>query len=49
MRCIICDGWSEATADCYFCDSAVCEECVVDGDSGEVFCSEECQTDYSVN
>ena len=49
MRCIICNDWSESTVECDFCDSAVCEDCVVEGDTGESFCSEECQIEFYMN
>jgi len=49
MRCIICDGWSEDALYCSFCDASVCEECIVENDSGDVFCSEECQTELYMN
>ena len=43
MRCIICDEWSPHTMECDFCDYPVCEDCLIDGDFNEVFCSEECR------
>jgi hypothetical protein len=49
MRCIICDDWSADSIECDYCDDTVCDVCVVDGDSGETFCSEDCQSEYNVN
>ena len=49
MRCIICEDWSEGTIECDFCDGSICEDCIIDGDGGETFCSTECQTEFYVN
>jgi hypothetical protein len=49
MRCIICDDWSEELIECDYCDSIVCDVCVVEGDAGESFCSEDCQSEHHVN
>ena len=49
MRCIICEDWSNDPIECDTCDAAVCEDCTVDGDAGECFCSEECQVSYYMN
>lgn len=49
MRCTICDDWSADAIECDYCDSMVCDVCVVDGDSGETFCSEDCQSEFYVN
>ena len=49
MRCTICDDWAGDACECDICEAPVCDTCVVDGDSGEVFCSEDCQSETSVN
>ena len=49
MRCTICDDWAVDAFECDICEAPVCDTCVVDGDSGEVFCSEDCQSETSVN
>ena len=49
MRCIICDGWSPDIFECDFCNAPVCEDCIIDDDTGEFFYSEECQLDNRVN
>ena len=49
MRCVICDDWTTDAVDCDICDALVCDSCFVEGDSGEVFCSEDCQSEIYVN
>lgn len=49
MNCIICGDWSADLIECDCCDSSVCDDCVIDGEFGEVFCSEDCQSEYHVN
>jgi len=49
MRCTVCEDWTVDAFECDICDAPVCDACVVDGDSGEVFCSEDCQSETYVN
>ena len=49
MRCTVCDDWTVDAFECDICEAPICDTCVVDGDSGEVFCSEDCQSETYVN
>lgn len=48
MSCEICNDFSEDLYGCFYCDTIICSECIIEDEYGEIYCSLDCQETHTL-